>query len=161
MEGTTDITRTFHYGEPTDSMKQRYTEVLLGSIALASLTLPDKTLDTSVDLATRQFLFRQNDVGRFKAEVAAEFINKRIPGCRVSPHNCKIQDFDEDFYRGFHLVVCGLDSIVARRWINGMLISMLEYDDDGELDKSTILPLIDGGTEGFKVNIRVVVVGLP
>ena len=59
MEGTTDITRTFHYGEPTDSMKQRYTEVLLGSIALASLTLPDKTLDTSVDLATRQFLFRQ------------------------------------------------------------------------------------------------------
>ena len=119
-------------------------------------------MDT-IDLSNlnRQFLFRQNDVGRFKAEVAAEFINKRIPGCRVSPHNCKIQDFDEDFYRGFHLVVCGLDSIVARRWINGMLISMLEYDDDGELDKSTILPLIDGGTEGFKVNIRVVVVGLP
>ena len=115
-------------------------------------------MDT-IDLSNlnRQFLFRQNDVGRFKAEVAAEFINKRIPGCRVSPHNCKIQDFDEDFYREFHLVVCGLDSIVARRWINGMLISMLEYDDDGELDRSTIKPLIDGGTEGFKVNIRRVI----
>ena len=25
-----------------------------------------------------------------------------------------IQDFDESFYRGFHLVVSGLDSIVAR-----------------------------------------------
>ena len=109
-------------------------------------------MDT-IDLSNlnRQFLFRQNDVGRYKAEVAAEFINRRIPGCRVAPHNCKIQDFDEDFYRGFHLVVCGLDSIVARRWINGMLISMLEYDDNGELDKSTIVPLIDGGTEGFKV----------
>lgn len=34
--------------------------------------------------------------------------------------------------------------------MNGMLISMLEYDDDGELDKSTLIPLIDGGTEGFK-----------
>lgn len=34
--------------------------------------------------------------------------------------------------------------------MNGMLISMLEYDDDGELDKTTLIPLIDGGTEGFK-----------
>lgn len=46
----------------------------------------------------------------------------------------KIQDFDDDFYRGFHLVVCGLDSIVARRWINGMLLSLLCYED-GMLDQ--------------------------
>ena len=26
---------------------------------------------------------------------------------------------------GFHIVVCGLDSIVARRWINGMLVSVV------------------------------------
>jgi len=119
-------------------------------------------MDT-IDLSNlnRQFLFRQKDVGRFKAEVAAEFINNRIPLCKVTPHNCKIQDFDEDFYRGFHLVVCGLDSIVARRWINGMLLSMLDWDDDtGELDKSTIVPLVDGGTEGFKGNARVIYPGV-
>ncbi len=23
----------------------------------------------------------------------------------------------------FHIIVCGLDSIIARRWINGMLVS--------------------------------------
>ena len=117
-------------------------------------------MDT-IDLSNlnRQFLSRQKDVGKFKAEVAAEFIKTRIPGTRVTPYNCKIQDFDEDFYRGFHVVVCGLDSIVARRWINGMLVSMLEWDEDtGELDKSTIIPLIDGGTEGFKVNILVIAV---
>jgi hypothetical protein len=28
-----------------------------------------------------------------------------------------LQDFDEEFYRGFHLIVCGLDSIVARKVI--------------------------------------------
>ena len=31
-----------------------------------------------------------------------------------------------------------------------MLLSMLEYDEDGDLDKNTLIPLIDGGTEGFK-----------
>jgi len=114
-------------------------------------------MDT-IDLSNlnRQFLFRQKDVGRFKSEVAAEFINKRIAGCKVVPHNCKIQDFDEDFYRRFHLVACGLDSIVARRWINGMLISMVEYDDDGDMIQGTMIPMVDGGTEGFKGSARVI-----
>ncbi len=57
-------------------------------------------------------------------------------------------------------MVCGLDSIIARRWINGMLISLLEYDDDGQLDQSSLVPLVDGGTEGFKGNARVILPGL-
>jgi len=114
-------------------------------------------MDT-IDLSNlnRQFLFRQKDVGRFKSEVAAEFINKRIAGCKVVPHNCKIQDFDEDFYSKFHLVACGLDSIVARRWINGMLISMVDYDDKGNMIQGTMIPMVDGGTEGFKGSARVI-----
>ena len=65
----------------------------------------------------------------------------------------------------FHIVVCGLDSVVARRWINGMLVSevmdhmingshdrvqvsLLVYNDDGQLDVSSVIPMIDGGTEG-------------
>lgn len=71
----------------------------------------------------RQFLFRSSDVGLPKAEVAANFIMKRVPNCTVFPHYKKIQDFDENFYRQFNVVVCGLDSLVARRWINSMLVS--------------------------------------
>uniref|UniRef100_A0A8C8FTF3 NEDD8-activating enzyme E1 catalytic subunit n=1 Tax=Oncorhynchus tshawytscha TaxID=74940 RepID=A0A8C8FTF3_ONCTS len=101
----------------------------------------------------RQFLFRTKDVGRPKADVAADFVNGRVPGCQVVPHFKKIQDFDESFYRQFHIIVCGLDSIIARRWMNGMLISLLSYEY-GVLDPSSIIPLIDGGTEGFKGNDR-------
>lgn len=108
----------------------------------------------------RQFLFRPQDVGKSKAEVAAEFINKRIPNCRVTPHFKKIQDYDEIFYSDFHIVICGLDSVIARRWINAMLVSLLKYDSNGELDPDSIIPMVDGGTEGFKGNGRVIIPGV-
>jgi len=92
----------------------------------------------------RQFLFRKSDVGKFKAEVAARFVEKRVGGVNITPYNCKIQDFDEDFYMQFQLVVCGLDSIEARRWINAMLVNMVDVAVD-----DSFKPLIDGGTEGW------------
>lgn len=30
------------------------------------------------------------------------------------------------FLPEFHIIVCGLDSIIARRWINGMLVNTLK-----------------------------------
>lgn len=54
------------------------------------------------------------------------------------PHFCKIQDYDSDFYQQFHIIVCGLDSIVARRWINGMLLSLLQYEEDGQVNDECI-----------------------
>ncbi|CAJ2501228.1 Uu.00g040810.m01.CDS01 [Anthostomella pinea] len=99
----------------------------------------------------RQFLFRQDDVGKFKAEVAAAFVEKRVKGTKITAHNGRIQDFNEDFYMQFQIVVCGLDSIEARRWINAMLVNMVDMEDQDSLK-----PLIDGGTEGFKGQTRVI-----
>lgn len=39
-------------------------------------------------------------------------------------------------------------------------MSLLRYDEDGALDESSVIPLIDGGTEGFKGNARVIYPGL-
>jgi len=113
----------------------------------------------------RQFLFRPGDVGKPKAEVAAAFVNKRIPGVKVKAHFAKIQDKSDKFYQKFHVVVAGLDSIPARRWINETLCTLAEKkvvvdeetgEETEEWDKESIIPLIDGGTEGFMGQTRVI-----
>lgn len=108
-------------------------------------------MDT-IDLSNlnRQFLFREKDIGKSKAEVAASFITRRIKNVEVVPHMCAIQDKDEAFYRQFTLIIAGLDSIDARRWINAMLVDMV--DDTPE----SVKPLIDGGTEGFMGQAKVI-----
>jgi ubiquitin-activating enzyme E1 C len=92
----------------------------------------------------RQFLFREADVGKSKAEVAARFVEKRVQGVKITPYNGKIQDKDEDYYMQFKMVVCGLDSVEARRWINAMLVGMVDPNN-----MESLKPLIDGGTEGM------------
>ena len=115
-------------------------------------------LDTiDVTNLNRQFLFREKDVGKPKATVAAEFINKRVPGAQVTAHHANIMDFDADFYRQFNLVLSGLDSVVARRWLNYTLDKLVDYEEDGSVIQSSIIPYIEGGTEGFLGHARVVI----
>ena len=55
----------------------------------------------------------------------------------------KIQDKGDDYYMQFNLVICGLDSVEARRWINATLVNLV----DPKVPES-LKPLLDGGTEG-------------
>ncbi|PIA30831.1 hypothetical protein AQUCO_05400140v1 [Aquilegia coerulea] len=107
----------------------------------------------------RQFLFRLQDVGKPKADVAAMRVMERVSGVNIIPHFCRIEDKDLDFYSNFTIIALGLDSIEARSYINGVACSFLEYDSDDNPCEETIKPMVDGGTEGFKGHARVILPG--
>ena len=119
---------------------------------------------------------------------------KRVKGVTVTPHYCPIQDKDNAWYKQFQVIVMGLDSIEARRWLNAMACSLVEYEDNDSGERKpdlgcarhtracsasrqrcwragcwvlsvasacarasrTVIPLVDGGTEGFSGHVRVI-----
>jgi Xaa-Pro aminopeptidase len=56
-DGTTDVTRTIAIGEPTEEMRDRFTRVLRGHIAIARAAFPDGVTGAQIDAFARQFLW--------------------------------------------------------------------------------------------------------
>eukprot|EP00760_Papus_ankaliazontas_P023011 PhM_4_TR19113/c0_g1_i1/m.63548/K10686/UBE1C, UBA3; ubiquitin-activating enzyme E1 C len=136
---------------------------LLKCMALSGFVEIDVIDMDTIDLSNlnRQFLFRESDIGKAKADVAARFIQERCPWMKVTPHHGKIQDKPDSFYQQFHIIILGLDSIGARQWMNELVSRIMYVEPDIENNKVTVMatPLIDGGTEGFKGHSRVIKMG--
>lgn len=59
LDGTTDTTRTLHFGTPTEMEKKAYTLVLKGMIALDRVVFPKGTSGFALDVLARQFLWAE------------------------------------------------------------------------------------------------------
>ncbi len=57
LDGTTDVTRTIAIGKPTEEMRDRFTRVLKGHIALAKVRFPYGTSGYQLDVLARQNLW--------------------------------------------------------------------------------------------------------
>lgn len=75
---------------------------------------------------------------------------------KVTAHHGMIQDKDPSFYASFNCIISGLDNVEARRWLNATVCGLVEFDSDGDPDPSTIIPIVDGGTEGFAGQARII-----
>jgi Xaa-Pro aminopeptidase len=59
LDGTTDVTRTIAVGEPSPEMRDRFTRVLKGHIALALARFPKGTTGTQLDAFARRALWQE------------------------------------------------------------------------------------------------------
>ncbi|KAL6876039.1 X-prolyl aminopeptidase [Trichoderma longibrachiatum] len=58
LDGTTDTTRTLHFGEPSEAEREAYTLVLKGNIALDVAVFPKGTTGFALDSLARQHLWK-------------------------------------------------------------------------------------------------------
>ncbi len=58
QDGTTDVTRTIAVGDPSEEMRDRFTRVLRGHIAIARAIFPDGATGAQLDTLARQFLWQ-------------------------------------------------------------------------------------------------------
>ncbi|XP_069469077.1 xaa-Pro aminopeptidase 2-like [Ambystoma mexicanum] len=57
LDGTTDITRTLHWGSPTAFQKEAYTRVLMGNIDLTTLVFPSESSGRNLEAFARRPLW--------------------------------------------------------------------------------------------------------
>ncbi|RUS76026.1 hypothetical protein EGW08_016204, partial [Elysia chlorotica] len=64
LDGTTDVTRTMHYGTPSAEEKESYTRVLMSAINLALLVWPEEIYGRQIDAIARYALWEAGMVYR-------------------------------------------------------------------------------------------------
>lgn len=81
LDGTTDVTRTFHFGKPTDLEKKAFTLVLKGFIALDCAVFPKGTSGFALDSLARQFLWKEGlDYLHGTGHGIGSYLVRNIPG---------------------------------------------------------------------------------
>ncbi|KAG0329275.1 hypothetical protein BGZ99_002824 [Dissophora globulifera] len=84
LDGTTDITRTMHFGEPTVHEKRCFTRVLQGHIAIDSIIFPDGTTGYVLDILSRRALWSDGlDFRHGTGHGVGAFLN-----VHEGPHGC-------------------------------------------------------------------------
>lgn len=104
VDGTTDITRTVAIGEPTDEMRDRFTRVLKGHIAVATAIFPKGTRGTQLDSFARRPLWEAGlDYAHGTGHGVGSFLSVHEGPQRISPAGSAQAGGDEPLQAGMIL----------------------------------------------------------
>ena len=126
---------------------------ILKNLALMGFRKFDVVDRDTIELTNlnRQFLFRQSDIGKFKAEVARDRIRAQFPSVEIAAFTDSVQDLldkNPSFYNEYLCIISGLDNVEARLFLNKLIYELSKQD--------LHISLIDGGTEGHMGQVRVI-----
>jgi Xaa-Pro aminopeptidase len=103
-DGTTDVTRTVIVGTPTAEMKDRFTRVLQGHIAVAMQRFPEGTRGSQLDSFARQFLWNAGlDYAHGTGHGVGSFLSVHEGPQRISPAGSAQAGGDEPLRAGMFL----------------------------------------------------------
>lgn len=104
LDGTTDITRTVVVGEPTEEMRDRFTRVLQGHIAVATAIFPKGTRGTQLDSFARRPLWEAGlDYAHGTGHGVGSFLSVHEGPQRISPAGSAQAGGDEPLRAGMIL----------------------------------------------------------
>ena len=104
VDGTTDITRTVPIGEPTQEMRDRFTRVLKGHIAIATALFPKGTRGSQLDSFARRPLWEAGlDYAHGTGHGVGSFLSVHEGPQRISPVGSSQSGGDEPLQPGMIL----------------------------------------------------------
>jgi Xaa-Pro aminopeptidase len=104
QDGTTDVTRTVAIGTPTHEMRDRFTRVLKGHIALARAVFPQGTRGSQLDTLARQYLWAIGlDYAHGTGHGVGSFLAVHEGPQRISPGSAGFAGGDEPLQAGMIL----------------------------------------------------------
>jgi Xaa-Pro aminopeptidase len=103
-DGTTDVTRTVAIGTPTAEMRDRFTRVLKGHIAVARALFPEGTRGSQLDTLARQYLWRAGlDYAHGTGHGVGSFLAVHEGPQRIAPAGSSQSGGDEPLKAGMLL----------------------------------------------------------
>jgi Xaa-Pro aminopeptidase len=103
-DGTTDVTRTVAIGTPTPEMRDRFTRVLKGHIAVARALFPEGTRGSQLDTLARQYLWRAGlDYAHGTGHGVGSFLAVHEGPQRIAPAGSSQSGGDEPLRAGMLL----------------------------------------------------------
>lgn len=123
----------------------------MAMMGIGNLTVTDMDTIEKSNLS-RQFLFRNDNIGQFKSDVLGKAVNKMNPDVNVISQQNKVGSetvhiYNDKFFDSLTCVTNALDNVQARLFVDSLCIASKK-------------PLLESGTLGTKCNVQAIVPNL-